>query len=325
MVAKYSDAQLLVDDFRPGVYSQQSKDMSDKLELLSRLYGDRVMIARMKGTIGNQSYPVRGGCVITGEGIDNEGIESSGTRRITLFIDRNQVNNDRLSHYQLYPDIFTTYLYDFLLYVTQNFDYVILEIKKICSELRRMGKFRIPRVSEQYAVLMCMASIIMQYGESRGFINATYKEQFLQTVDIQVADILKKNESIVKTQNLTTIILTALIAHLDDSLIELVAVEKCDEIISDFYTDQEYLYISADALLNLVEVYLRKMGIRAQLPEVRSMAKNLERIHVIKVSVEPSGSIRRTLKLPKAQRNRKRYLHIHKEAVSRYLQDVEPF
>jgi hypothetical protein len=325
MVAKYSDAPLLVDDFRPGVNSQQSKDMSSKLELLSRLYGDRVMITRMKGTVDNQSYPVRGGCVITGEGIDNEGIESSSTRRITLFIDRNQVNNDRLSYYQQYPYIFPTYLYDFLLYVTQNFDNTVLEIKKICSELRRVGKFCIPRVSEQYAVLMCMASIIMQYAKNRGFIDTVFEEQFLQNVNIQVTGVLKQNESLVKTQNPTAIILTALIDRYQDGIVELVAVEKCEEIVSDFYIDQDFFYISADYLHNLAEVYLRKMGIKVLLPEVRSMAKDLERIQVIKVSKEPNGTVRRTLKLPKTQKNKKRYLHIHKEAVARYLQDVEPF
>ena len=325
MVAKYSDAPLLVDDFRPGVNSQQSKDMSSKLELLSRLYGDRVMITRMKGTVDNQSYPVRGGCVITGEGIDNEGIESSGTRRITLFIDRNQVNNDRLSYYQQNPYIFPTYLYDFLLYVTQNFDNTVLEINKICSELRRAGKFRIPRVSEQYAVLMCMASIIMQYAKNRGFIDIVFEEQFLQTVNAQVTGILKQNESLVKTQNPTAIILTALIERYNDGVVEAVAVEKCEEIVSDVYIDQEFFYISADYLHNLVQVYLRKMGIKVLLPEVRSMVKDLARIQVIKLLKEPNGTIRRTLKLPKTQKNKKRYLYIHKGAVAQYLQDVEPF
>lgn len=38
MVSKYSDAPLLVDDFRPGLYGRQSREMSEKLELLSRCY-----------------------------------------------------------------------------------------------------------------------------------------------------------------------------------------------------------------------------------------------------------------------------------------------
>jgi hypothetical protein len=325
MVSKYSDAPLLVDDFRPGLYGRQSREMSEKLELLSRLYGDRTKITRMKGTMGDQSYPVKGGCVITGEGIDNEGIESSGTRRITLFIDRNQVYNDRLSSHQQNPDIFPTHLYDFLLYITQYFDYTVAEIKRICGELRKRGKFRIPRVSEQYAVLMCMAEIIMQYGENRGFLNAEYKRQFLQNTDIQVTEILKKNESIVKTQNPMAIILTAFHSQIQNGAINLIAVENCEEIASDLYVDHEYFFITAEALHHLADEYLRRMGSRVQLPEVRSMAKELERIQIIKVLKEPNGTTRRTLRLPKTQKNKKRYLYLHKEALTHYLQDVELF
>ena len=129
--SKHADSVLLIDDFHPTTSKKNFNKLMKTLEFILRRYGDRTIKKRMTDFSPNKTagcYDVNGVCVITGEDIG--GVQSSLTRVLILEVDKFSVKNDVLGYYQNNPLFLNTHMYDFISYVTCNFEKIVSFIKK---------------------------------------------------------------------------------------------------------------------------------------------------------------------------------------------------
>lgn len=154
--SEYPDAVLIVDDYRPANSRAEENLLRQKLERVTRVYGDHNSIKRMSAFSGVKTdYVPENMCIITGE-IAGGGSASSLSRIIKVMTDRRQCNNEVLSYYQQNMWILSTHMYDFISYVTDNGIQIVEYIRERLPIMR--NKYKNVFSAERY----CDAYIIMQ-------------------------------------------------------------------------------------------------------------------------------------------------------------------
>ena len=137
-MAKYADAVLMVDDLTPPENAANAREQMKKAELIVRSYGDRVprrrskVYAKDKGV--EEFSPILGVCLMTGEIWG--GCKSSQSRVIKLEFDDGDVDNNVLLHYQQNLQDYSSFMYDFIEYLTANMGAVCEIIAKNFEEGR---------------------------------------------------------------------------------------------------------------------------------------------------------------------------------------------
>lgn len=318
LVYKHADQVLIVDDIRPGVTPAKNREQSEKVEELAVLYGDRVSKKYMKSYQAERKTPIRGGCIITGEYID--GSESSYARRIQLNLDRLDVHNEVLLKYQQ-NDIWPTYIYEMLDYVSENSSTIIEKIRRTILELRITAGFKIGRRNEQYSQLCAMAQIMTDYGLYCGAITIEEKRDLDAIMSRHIALVLSWNEQENNILSPAMLMVKALTEELN----------TCNEVFSDcfgknsarIYQDEKFYYISIVKLIEITTAYCRKVNQPMIVLGEKAVAKILDNEALI-LTKQENGGVRRSHKLPGFPSG-SRYLYINKQKVNQYLQKIEEF
>ncbi len=189
------DAVLIIDDFRPANDKNEEQNLRQKLELVTRTYGDQNSIKRMPHYSGIKvdNKPVNT-CLITGE-IVAGGNTSSMARIINIMTDRTQCNDEVLSFYQQNPWILSTYMYDFITYITNSRE-IIEYIKQRLLQLRNESKntFRLPRNCDAFCIMHITIEIMFMYAYERGFINAQQKISYINEYSAIIVEVIKDND-----------------------------------------------------------------------------------------------------------------------------------
>lgn len=319
--SKYADSVFLIDDIHPTSVKKNYQKMMNALEFIIRRYGDRIPKKRMTDFMTNKTdgtYDVSGVCLLTGE--DISGVQSSMTRTLILEVDKFSVNNKILGFYQDNPYVYTSYLYDFIAYVTQNFEKIVSFIKHRVPELRAYKRYEIPRYSEYFAQLLACAEIITQYAKDRGFWNDTEIANWITWCETILHKLICKNLVHVEREDFAVMILQALQVEVDESCVMLLQNLKTERIgYNQIVEDENYFYIQSEYLIELTKKFWTKQGKDIPFTSSKQLTLFMEQKDLIVVRKEKDGA-RRTLALPK---RKQRVLYIKKSKMFELLQKVE--
>lgn len=309
------DCCMVLDDMKPGTTKAKNKEMGEKLELITRIFGDRTPKKRMTGYGSDVKVSVGGGCIVTGEYI--EGVESSRTRRVDVYIDRNEIDNERLA---LFQDIafWPTYIYNFLTYVTYHAPQIIKQIKQQFAVLRKKGKFNVDRRNDQYAQLCISADLFLSYGVNCGAITKEQAEQMYRQIETEICSVLDENEKEVKAVSNLSVMLRSFCDYAQEHA---EPIDFYGKDANKIYQSAEYFFTSIKKLHEIATRYTKKMGLDIMFPSEKMIPKLLEREGLIVVKRE-GEKIRRTLHLPNYTTGI-RVLWISKAKLEAWIQQME--
>lgn len=322
MCSQCQDTPVIIDDFHPALTRKKQNELNEKLEFVLRRYGDRVAKKRMTDFSPNKKagyYPVRGGCIITGE--DITGVESSLARTIVLRVEKNTVDNRRLAFYQDHPLILSSHLYDFIKYITDEQERIIPLIEENFKTKRSNHTYFYPRYSEVYAQMGITAELIAEYAVARGFSTPQEMQEWVNFVEISVDQIIHQNVQNNFAENEAITILTALREMVSTyPAINVSDAEKTKQ--NAVYMDDKYYYVRAQMLLEIVNKYCARLGMRS--PELNSkrLANILEDKGVLYV-YEGKNETRKTHMLPGKSLDKRRYMFIRRKEMEILIENSE--
>lgn len=322
MCSQCQDTPVIIDDFHPALTRKKQNELNEKLEFVLRRYGDRVAKNRMTDFSPNKKagyYPVRGGCIITGE--DITGVESSLARTIVLRVEKNTVDNRRLAFYQDHPLILSSHLYDFIKYITDEQERIIPLIEENFKTKRSNHTYFYPRYSEVYAQMGITAELIAEYAVARGFSTPQEMQEWVNFVEISVDQIIHQNVQNNFAENEAITILTALREMVSTyPAINVSDAEKTKQ--NAVYMDDKYYYVRAQMLLEIVNKYCARLGMRS--PELNSkrLANILEDKGVLYV-YEGKNETRKTHMLPGKSLDKRRYMFIRRKEMEILIENSE--
>ncbi len=311
----YGDSVVFVDDFKPGVSKLQQREMDRKLDELVRFYGNRVAKKRMTDfrSDGDKKYfPIGGGCVLTMEILT--GVTSSLTRMFVTELSLQDVDNEKLRLYQENIWILPTHMFDFICWVTGNFEKILGYIRERFPKWREQYPCEIGRFSGMYGLMMTTANLLASYGTGRGFWRREEAEGFVKNAKIVLMEELKRMEDRLKRRDKGQIIIRAFLESLHVSAVPIELNVQNAERRADFYEDGTFYYIQARRLRQLVEDFCRKYHERVEFISDDEMLGLLEKLGVLEVLEKKSGR-ERARKLPIQKGNAKRYLYLAKEKL----------
>lgn len=322
MCSQCQDTPVIIDDFHPAMTRKKQNELNEKLEFVLRRYGDRVAKNRMTDFSPNKKagyYPVRGGCIITGE--DIMGVESSLARTIVLRVEKNTVDNRRLAFYQDHPLILSSHLYDFIKYITDEQERIIPQIAEKFKTKRSSHTYFYPRYSEVFAQMVITAELIAEYAVARGFLDPQEMKKWVDYVEISVDQIIHQNVQNNFAENEAVTILNALQEAVAISpAINVSDAEKTK--LNVVYMDDKYYYVRAQMLQEIVNKYCARLGIRS--PELNSkrLVNILEDKGILYV-YEGKNETRKTHMLPGKSLDKRRYMFIRRKEMEILIENSE--
>lgn len=265
----FPDAVQIIDDYRPSNDWQDEKELNTKLEKITRVIGDNNSVKRMT-IFSSKSIPnltPSTTCLITGE-IPCTGNSSTAARIINVMTDREQSNDSMLTLYQENPQILGNHMYDFIAYISENYEYVLLFIKTMFTRLREQykGSFRLPRLIDSLCILQITCEVLLDYAVKRCFIDISQREQLAAPFIGELYEVVKSNDNDIEESTPEVTITHALkhaiakqtirVEALSIENIKLSVVGDTDESI--IYSDDNYYYILLDTLFRVVQEANRK-------------------------------------------------------------------
>lgn len=315
-LSMYRDAPILIDDFKPGVNQEQQRRMSQKLDELLRLYGNRVPKKRMTDFMADEDkkfFPIGGGCILTMEIVD--GVLSSLSRMFVTEISNDEVVNERLHFYQENRWVLPTHIYDFLTWVTQQFENIVIYIQTYFPVFREKYVFEFGRYSEMYATFMITAEIFMEYAKARDFWRLEEKDFFMRNIDIMLFHEIKQMENRSKYHDKGTLVLQVLSEAVQKkSICTLWLNEDTCRQKAEVYEDGQFLYVKARSLRLMLNQYCKNYHETMQIVSEDELIGLLERLNILDI-IQTSAGRQRSRKLPIQHGNTLRYLYIKKEKL----------
>lgn len=313
-IGTHPDCVLTIDDFMPAATRAKQAELDKKLEKITRMYGDRKGIERMTDFARNPYagyYPVRGVGIITGEHI--HGVKSSLTRHLILDIKDDSVKNEILRYHQRNWKILTTHLYDFIVWITENYWQTVEHISTKMDYYRTEKISKYPRYTEMYGVLCVTAEIFLTYAQNRGFLNEEQTHELLMEWQGTILQVIRSNENALKLNDVGEILREVCRAIYESGEVEPLPTEEQINYGERIFADSEYLYVRLDVLLEKAKNYLRLWGIKWANFSKHAVLNELEAKELIETRGKTEG--KRTLKLPGSKKNKQRFLYIRLEKI----------
>lgn len=321
MLSIYKDAPVIIDDFKPGINQAQQSVLNQKLDNLLRLYRNRVPKKRMMDFTpdGDKKYfPIEGGCVLTLELVD--GVLSSMTRLFLTEIGVNEVQNDRLDFYQQNRWILSMHIYDFLDWVTNQFEKSVGFIKKNFTEFRDAHPFSMARFSDSYATLMVTAGILSLYALERYYWSKIQCQEFVSDAEKIVLEELEIMESRIQNVDKGLYALRIFNEYLNNGKIQAVSLnETTCKNRCRLYENEEFFFVQSEYLRMIVNEHSRNCGDRINIINNDEIIGHLERLKVLDI-LEKDGRSEKSRKLPIQRGNTLRYLYIIKLKMKKMLE-----
>lgn len=319
----YKDSVLLVDDFHPTTSTKEKNEMRTLASEILRRYGDGICKSRAtKNMTKQREYMSRGLCAITGEDVMSG--ESTVARYVSIEVKPGDFKSEELSYFQNNPCIFSTHIYYFIEWVSNNFialkEYIKEQVIKVRNE--NLGNFRHARMSEAFAIFSVIIDIFLSYSIQYSFVSEYEKENISVNWKMVMFDIIKTHENSNIQQSPIIMYLTAikdLVASGKLYLIDITAdkLRKNKENINGYESEEKIFLISKLAYAE-VRSFWRNQGIEFPVSE-EIINKMLDQNEVIEVKVE-GNTRRRTLKISGDSR---RFLAIKKEKMEAILEQVD--
>lgn len=313
-IGTHPDCVLTIDDFMPAATRAKQAELDKKLEKITRMYGDRKGIERMTDFARNPNagyYPVRGVGIITGEHI--HGVKSSLTRHLILDIEEKSVRNKILSYYQKNWKILTTHLYDFVVWITENYRQTVEYISVRMDYYRTEKVSKYSRYTEIYGVLCITAEIFLTYAKKRGFLDEEQTSNLFMEWQRIILQVIRGNEKALKMKDWSEMLREVCRAIYESGEAESLPEEEQKNYEERIFVDSEYLYVRLDVFLEKVKYYIRLWGGEWPNFSKNAVLNELEAKELIETRGKSEG--KRTLKLPESKKNKQRFLHIRIEKI----------
>ena len=315
----YKDAPILIDDFKPGANRAQQSVLNAKLDNLLRLYGNRVTKKRMTDFMadGDKKYfPIGGGCVITLEVLD--AVLSSVSRLFVTEIGAEEVMNERLRFFQENRWILPNHVFDFIAWITPNFEKVVGFIQSNFQQERCKHKFAFPRYSEMFATLVTTAKIIGFYASARGFWSESESSLWVSKCEDCIASELHIMGRKWRGCDKGMLAITAFLEALRTGKMErhILNEQNCSARLM-LYEDETRFFVRSKFLRAIVNDYCKLFGESQQLVNDNELIGLLERKKVLEILVK-NGIQESSRKLPIQKGNTLRYLYIVKSELQKY-------
>lgn len=320
----YKDAPVLIDDFKPGSNRQEQREMDCKLDELARFYGDGVEKRRMTEFLPDKVkrfFPIYGGCVLTMEIVT--GVLSSISRMFITEISVNEVDNEKLKFYQDDLLILPTHLYDFLSWVTERFDEIIVCISDKFKKFRGEYRFEVARYGSMYSTFKITSLLISEYAVEKGFWDREEQQSFIISVEKMITRELFAMGSRLKNCDKGTLLLKAIEEMIHDTTLTFYSLspENCTNGES-CYEDGSFYYFQSKILMQIAQNFCMKYNERNQIVNQNELISLLEKLEILDIR-ETDGKRERSRKLPNPKGNTKRYLYIKKGRLSELLAQLE--
>lgn len=320
VLSLYGDSPIFIDDFKPGITRGEQIKMDKKLDTLVRFYGDRVEKRRMTEFAPNADkiyFPIGGGCVLTMELVT--GVLSSITRMFITEISKDDVMNERLGIYQTERWILPTHVYDFISWVTEQFDAVVEYIRQNYDNMRRSRSFEFGRYGDMYATFTITAKVLMIYAIERGFWSQVECENFVYTFDDIILAELKRMENRAIQKDKSTLAIQAFEEAIDKAAIAIA--ELTPESAGHkfpFYQNETYYFVRVNEMRQLANNYSYVNRENLEIVNGDELIALLERRGILDISSKGE----RSRKLPHTKGNGLRYLWMKKSVLQSYRELV---
>ncbi|MCC5910071.1 MAG: DUF927 domain-containing protein [Clostridiaceae bacterium] len=319
------DCTLLIDDLHPTDCTAEKKHMESLARYVLRIYGDNISKSRMTNTMKQQrEFPPRGMAVITAEYAI--GGESTISRYIGLEIERGKVEFPLLTKLQKKPLFFSTHMYYFIQWLSENYQYIKEHIQNRFSFIRDkyIQEFRHNRLTEALAILIITVEIYVEYGVNLGVINKGDDIEIIKSWTESIIKTIKNHDKAMINEDPGIMYLQA--------LNELIGTGRCrlnkiggnmsdNKSIIGFY-DEEWLYIYPDTAFSQVMRFWKNQNIEFPINK-KALHKELDRLGVIKTEIDRSNgkeTVKRTIKCnPDKTKKRSRYLMIYKDKMNKVI------
>lgn len=315
---EYKDSVLVVDDYHPTTSTYEKREMQSLASNILRIYGDGIAKSRSNKYLEKaKEFPPRGMCVITGE--DIIGGESSVARFIGIEVSSGDYKTEVLSYHQRNPLLFSTHIYYFIEWVSNNFERIINHIKKYFLIYRNeiSNLYRHKRLSDSYAILILTADILIEYCKNIIDVNQEEMMKVLIYSREIIRDTIKVHEQATTKEDPAILYLIA--------IQELLISKRCrvikngeehnnNNIIG--FEDDEFYYLIPNVAYNFVREFWKGQAIEFPVSS-EAVNKALDELKVIKTSIE-SNSIKRTVKAT-MNNKRRRFLIINKEGINNII------
>ena len=318
---EYKDSILLLDDYHPTTSSIEKREMQSLASHVLRIYGDGISKSRSNKNLEKaREYPPRGLCVITGEDIIDG--ESSVARFIGIEVCPGDYRSDVLSYYQNNTLIYSTHMYYFIEWVSENFNEMIAYIREKFLIYRNniLSFFRHKRLADSYTFLYLTYEILIAYCNSvknHNINDLFYNCEYIKNILI---DTIKLHEQSTVKQDPAILYLLAIQELIQSKRCKVIEKNKPNNEKSIIgYKDDEFYYLIPNLSYSNVIEFWKRQNIEFPVTSDR-VNKALHELNVIKTNVE-GNSIKRTIKVS-INGERKRYLVIHRESMDKILNNI---
>lgn len=320
----YPDAPVHIDDFKPGVSRSDQKTLEKKLDEVARFGGNGVPKMRMTDFMadGDSKYfPIGGVTIITAELVS--AVSSSESRMFITEFGKDAVMNERLKFYQDHRWILPCHLYDFLTWVTANFEVVVDFIRTRFPELRGEFSFDFGRYAEMYATFLVTAEMIVKYAYVRRFWDQETGKEFIQNIQRIIVSDLRLMEQKIRLRDKGQLIVDALLYAIDNHTLQPVELTKetCSQRLP-VYENGKFYFIQTRELRRVVSGYIDLYRENREVVNDDELCSELEKKGVIDISIKKDGTRERARKLPIQRGNTLRYLYIKKFALTELEENV---
>lgn len=256
-------------------------------------------------------FAIGGGCVITMEFVT--GTTSSLSRMFLTELGKNDVDNEKLRFFQENRWILPTHIYDFLCFVTGDFENVVRYIKNRFVELRNRHQFVFGRYAEAYTVLMLVAEILVYYAKTRGFFTDSEVEENLKLVETILLAEFQRMEGRIRSLDKGTVIVDALKDGLfTHKLIPVILNDENSGQRCPCYQNDVIIFLQMKELQRIIFEYCKSYHLGDISMSSDELLMHLERMELLDIK-ESEGQKIRSRKLPVQHGNTLRYLYIKKE------------
>lgn len=316
---EYKDSVLLIDDYAPTDNAREKKDIDSKVNMILRMYGDRISKSRSNVKLTKQKeFVPRGLPLITGE--DFIGIHSAMARCICIFINKNDVNLTKLSKRQENPLEMPTILNYFLQWIAtiinSHGNLPHLDIDTFRIMFRESHSIDVHgRLVDAAFFLYYSYKLFLDYGLSLGVLN---REEYINYESNSLSiliDLILKQQSDMQHEKPLVMYLKTLQELIVSSQIVLFkkGIESSGK--NHGWYDDTYYYLMPNTVYNCIVKFWRNRN-----KEFPLSMKRLHRLLVDNNIAEPDSEPNKIVtKIKVSESERPRLLKLNKKEIYNYL------
>ncbi|KMP45837.1 hypothetical protein TU55_08930 [Bacillus cereus] len=312
---EYKDCVLLVDDYHPTDKLSEKKDMEDKAEFILRMYGDRIRKSRSNINLTKQrEFMTRGLCAITAE--DAISIQSNMARCISVPLERNCVDLEKLTKFQKNPLMFPTAIYNFISWLTnfinQEKGLPNLDLDWFREKYRNTDIHA--RLIDSVWSLKYAYYLYLSYGVAIGKLEIEEVEERLEIAETIFIKLIQKQHTEMKTENPLSMYLNTIEELITSNQMTLNKLRQESGSQKYGWYDEHYYYLIPEITYNKVLMFWERRNKVFPLT-TKKLHDRLYEMGIIEID---ESSKRKCPKITVEKGRRTRVLKINRKKLEEY-------